>query len=100
MKTMPKVKIERSDKYLAYIRTLPCTICRSRSIAHHTQTGGMGIKGSDYLTIPLCGDHHLEVHQWGRRTFEEHYGIAQENIAKQLLQKWMIEKNKEINNEK
>ena len=31
--------------------------------AHHTKTGGIGIKGSDYTCVPLCPHCHNEVHQ-------------------------------------
>ena len=30
--------------------------------AHHTTTGGMGLKGDDMRAIPLCHQHHLSIH--------------------------------------
>jgi len=59
---MQKVKTDRDEKYLAYIRTLPCLDCgwpadvmgKKLIEAHHIETGGTSIKCSDYLTVPLC----------------------------------------------
>lgn len=51
-----KKKTPRDPKYLAWVRTLPCVICGKRDDiqVHHTETGGIGLKGSDYSVIPLC----------------------------------------------
>lgn len=67
-----KKKTARDKKYLAFVLTQPCCICGIEDetiIYHHTTTGGTGMKGSDYLTIPLCGKHHAEVHNTGCKTF-------------------------------
>ena len=57
-----KEKPERDEKYLAWIRTLPCLECMCPAEvngekmidAHHIETGGTATKCSDYLTVPLC----------------------------------------------
>ena len=73
---LPKPKTERCFTYLAFIREQPCTICgylprdgfKYLMNAHHTETGGMGIKGSDYSAIPLCFACHRKTHeQYGKR---------------------------------
>ena len=66
---------ERSDTYLAYIRTLGCIICDMPAEPHHIDTGGIGMKGSDYLTVPLCRRHHDEAGQ-NKVNFERWYGIG------------------------
>ena len=33
--------------------------------------GGVGLKGSDYMTIPLCRLHHDEYHNVGRTAFQK-----------------------------
>jgi len=55
-----KIKTERNNKYLNFIRGHDCIDCGwphelGRIEAHHIYTGGMGIKCSDYDTVPLCG---------------------------------------------
>jgi len=63
--------------YLAYIKGLPClcrdNLCIGDIVPHHTKTKGSG--GSDYLTVPLCGFHHAEVHSVGRTTFQRVHNI-------------------------
>ena len=61
-------EIDDKDKtYLSYIRTLPCSLCgREKVDAHHIETGGMGMKGRDHFTIPLCRKCHTESHQKGK----------------------------------
>lgn len=52
-----KEKTPRDERYLDWIRSLPCDNCGypPRSEAHHARTGGVALKCSDYLTVPLCG---------------------------------------------
>ena len=64
----PKVKTVRNLKYLAWLRQQPCQICGTGSYynsihAHHSTTGGMGIKGDDSLCVPLCTPCHQALHQ-------------------------------------
>ena len=56
MTVLIKPSTPRNKKYLAWIRTLPCCLCgRPQDVqAHHSESGGMGIKGSDYSALPLC----------------------------------------------
>lgn len=56
----------RSEKYLAYIRSLPCCVCdRPDTQAHHTEAGGVAMKGSDLSCIPLCPICHAKAHAEG-----------------------------------
>jgi len=59
-----KQKTPRDKKYLAWIKTLPCQVCRTPGATepHHTETGGIGIKGSDYSCVPLCHVCHQKLH--------------------------------------
>ena len=56
-----------SEKYLSFVRKLPCRVCgKAAGIAHHLighGEGNMGSKASDLFTIPLCHDHHQELHR-------------------------------------
>lgn len=50
-----------SERYLDRVRELPCFICQkpAPSSAHHIRAGmGKSQKASDFLTIPLCHEHH------------------------------------------
>lgn len=72
-------KTPRSRKYLAWIRTQACCVS-GREIgveACHVRMGhrgGMGLKPSDYATVPLHADLHREQHQHGEKAFWAKYG--------------------------
>ena len=59
----------RSPSHLAFVRKQRCWFCQTdRDVgAHHHGRrqggGGVGIKGCDLLTVPLCNAHHQEWHQ-------------------------------------
>jgi hypothetical protein len=59
----------RDPAYLKWIRTQPCVLCgpRINIDAHHTESGGTGIKGSDYSCVPLCPACHFYIHSLGRK---------------------------------
>lgn len=80
----------RDPKYLAWIRTRPCTIqpCDSKSIhAHHVRVeghGGIGTKPDDSRAIPLCPLTHRSYHDIGRNDFERWFQIELETEIKRL----------------
>lgn len=85
----------RDPRYLAWIRTLPCSACgvAGQSQAAHTGLdGGMGMKASDSSCIPLCADCHTmgpkAYHRLGKRAFEKHWGIRCATVAKRLWKEW------------
>lgn len=53
---------DEDSAFLAFIRSLPCVICRRtfRVEAAHVGQRGLGQKCSDRETIPLCAFHHRE----------------------------------------
>ena len=57
-----KMKIYRSEKYLKFVRSHPCLICRKKAEAHHVRRlcwgAGTSIKPHDFVTIPLCRECH------------------------------------------
>ena len=67
----------RNPGYLRWIRTLPCSVCRTtRSVeAAHTGPHGLSQKSSDLSAIPLCARHHRtgddSYHRLGPRRFAE-----------------------------
>jgi len=57
----------RSKKYLTWVKTLPCSLCRAPADdAHHLigigGMGGMGMKAPDWATLPLCRECHGKMH--------------------------------------
>jgi hypothetical protein len=71
------MKPGRNPRYLQWIRTLPCSVCRTtRAVeAAHTGPHGLGQKSSDWSAIPLCARHHRtgddSYHKLGPREFSE-----------------------------
>ena len=60
----------RSAKHLRFVRSGRCAFClHPASEAHHVSRksggGGVGLKGCDLLTVPLCVSHHRELHKRG-----------------------------------
>ena len=60
----------RSERYLRFVRSLPCCCCGAPAdSAHHVigiwQVGGMGLKAPDSLAMPVCdgpGGCHSRIH--------------------------------------
>ena len=90
VKSFWKTPTERDVKYIKWIRSLPCIVCQfpAPSDPHHTETGGKGIKASDYTCIPLCHMHHQMVHIFGKQTFQEQMKIDFESVSKRLNAIW------------
>ena len=57
----------RCPKYLAWVRTLPCSLCGQEAHdAHHIKmmgVGGMGQSAPDLTVMPLCRTCHQDVHK-------------------------------------
>ena len=62
MQPIPKIKPKRNQAYLNFIRSKPCIVCGAKAEAHHIRRSywgaGTSMKPHDYVTIPLCSDHH------------------------------------------
>lgn len=78
----PKPMRWESADYLRHVRSYGCLICGEEADAHHITTGGMGTKGHDLFTVPLCRAHHGELHQGGALTFQETHQLnLWQNVA-------------------
>jgi hypothetical protein len=66
---IPKESRRRNKAHLAFIAAQPCLVCqRSPCDAHHlkfAQPRSLGRKVSDEFTVPLCRDHHVDLHRNG-----------------------------------
>lgn len=96
---MKKKTCHRDAAYLDYIRSQPCMVSGStlEVVAHHVRClggGGMGIKPSDYLCVPLTAELHAQLHQMGEWTFYEQNMIDIESAIKMRLLIYMAQHNK------
>jgi hypothetical protein len=83
-------KTPRSKHYLNFVRQMPCVVCETSCEihTHHVRLGGhsgMGMKPSDFRTIPLCRTHHAECHQHGEATFIQKYKLNIGNMINKCL---------------
>ena len=66
---LPKAGRKRNKAHLAFVAAQACLICkRSPCDAHHlkfAQPRSLGRKVSDEFTVPLCREHHRDLHRHG-----------------------------------
>jgi hypothetical protein len=87
----------RCPSHLSWIRGHCCAIegkpghtCGGKIEAAHVRIGtdgGMGVKPSDFYTIPLCAEGHALQHAIGEPAFERAFKISMLNIANELARK-------------
>lgn len=89
---------ERSKAYLEYIQASACCVTGTYSheyesvIAHHVRClggGGMGLKPSDYLTIPLTVGEHGKLHKMGERGYWASKNIDPESLVTGYLREYL-----------
>ena len=94
MNLWPKPQTFKSKVYLAFVKTLPCSVdnkdCFGDVVAHHTSTGGMGCKGSDADAIALCHGHHDEHDHIGKKTFYVKYNLDRWKCVAKTMEKFII----------
>ena len=87
------MKPPRNPSYLNWVRSLPCSVCRTtRGVeAAHTGPHGLGQKSSDFSAIPLCGRHHRtgndSYHRLGPQRFAEMHQLNIRAIIERLSAK-------------
>lgn len=79
----------RDKSHLRFVASHPCLVCgRQPSDPHHlrfAQPRALGLKVSDEFTVPLCRDHHRQLHQVGNEVAWWHdLSIKPLVIAKRL----------------
>jgi len=68
-------------EYLDFVRDLPCVICGDTQVSpHHLIRIGMGRDRNKslkahYSAIPLCSNHHRNLHDIGEITFSDKHSI-------------------------
>jgi hypothetical protein len=67
--TIGEPKRLRDKAHLGFVRSQPCLVCGQQpSDPHHLQFAqprALGLKVSDEFTVPLCRNHHQQLHQAG-----------------------------------
>jgi hypothetical protein len=79
----------RDKMHLRFVASHPCLVCHHQpSDAHHlrfAQPRALGLKVSDEFTVPLCRDHHRQLHRVGNEVAWWHnLNIKPLPIAKSL----------------
>lgn len=86
----------RNKAHLAFVGAQPCLVCRrSPCDAHHlkfVQPRALGRKVSDEFTVPLCRDHHLDLHRCGNEiAWWANLQIAPTEVARDLWQTTLLD---------
>jgi len=89
---IPKTLRKRSKAHLAFVASQACLICRVTPCdAHHlkiAQPRSLGRKVSDEFTVPLCRQHHRELHRHGNEAnWWANMQVAPLPVAKELWEK-------------
>ena len=87
--TLAEPRRIRDKDHLRYVASQPCMVCnRILAEAHHVrfaQPKAFGAKVSDEFTVPLCRDHHRELHSSGNeRAWWHDMGLDPLPVAKRL----------------
>jgi len=86
----------RNKAHLAFVRAQPCLVCqRLPCDAHHlkfSQPRSLGRKVSDEFTVPLCRDHHLDLHRHGNEVaWWANLQISSTEVARDLWQATLLD---------
>jgi hypothetical protein len=98
---LPKAGRKRNKAHLAFVATQACLICkRSPCDAHHlkfAQPRSLGRKVSDEFTVPLCREHHRDLHRHGNEVaWWNNAQIAPIAVARDLWQTTLLQPNPSI----
>lgn len=86
----------KSEKHLAFIRSLPCLVCGddTGSDACHIRYSdasigkvnpGISAKPGDEYTVPMCRTHHEQQHKGSEKRFWEGIGLDPVSVALRLF---------------
>ena len=89
----------RNKAHLRFVAAQPCLICRrSPCDAHHlkfAQPRALGRKVSDEYTVPLCRDHHVELHRQGNeRAWWASVQVSPIEVARELWEETLLGKDR------
>jgi ERF superfamily len=86
---LDKIVRRRNKAHLAFVGSQPCLVCRTSPCdAHHlkfAQPRALGRKVSDEFAVPLCREHHRDLHRHGNEgAWWVNLNIKPLDIAKEL----------------
>jgi hypothetical protein len=92
---IPKTLRKRNKAHLAFVASQACLICRVTPCdAHHlkmAQPRSLGRKVSDEFTVPLCRQHHRELHRHGNEAnWWANMQVAPIPVAKELWEQSQV----------
>lgn len=86
----------KTAKHMGRIASLGCILCQhlgdpgTPAEVHHIREGqGASQRASDWLTIPLCPEHHRGnggIHGLGRKGFETRYKLGELDLLAMTLE--------------
>jgi hypothetical protein len=81
---LKKRRAAQFGKQAEACRALPCCICdrRAPSDPHHVRSRGAG--GGDEWCLPFCRTHHIQIHAYGRKSFEARNDVDLITMATEL----------------
>jgi hypothetical protein len=88
----PKPKRMVDPVFMDRVRRIRCAIVGCGSVytdPHHLTSRGAG--GSDYTAIPLCREHHAELHTIGRNRFESRHSVDLWAISARVLAEYIAD---------
>lgn len=64
----------KNPKLLEHVRDQPCLVCKIKGVdVHHVKSKGAYGDDVENNVVPLCREHHTEVHKIGLNRFSEKY---------------------------
>ena len=84
------------ERYVyACLMNKKCAVCGRKTELHHVTRIGMGrnrreIDHIGMLALPLCRDHHDEVHRIGETAFQEKYHLVPIEIDQKIAKKYNL----------
>ena len=72
-----------------------CAVCGRKAELHHVDHVAMGYNRNEInhigmMCLPLCREHHMEVHNIGQRAFDEKYHLAAIEINQEIARKYRL----------
>jgi hypothetical protein len=91
----------RNKAHLSFVASQPCLVCqRTPCDAHHlkfAEPRALGRKVSDEFTVPLCREHHRQLHHHGNEVaWWANVQIAPLAVAKELWQATLLDSDVSI----
>lgn len=81
-----------SKERVEWVKSLPCCVCSTvPSDNAHVGNGGAGRKAGYESIVPLCREHHRELHNIGIQSFNERHWIWLHIVADTTQAVWLAQ---------